>query len=217
MGEYDEERNERGTFEQDIDPSRRPGAGPDGYASLKTHPFFRGVDWKNIRSQTPPTIALEQKIHSSDSDDVHDSSWNPSHVGDSSARQNDGNGGSASSSEAGHITRLASIDSFDSKWQQFLEPGESVLMISMVKKIQKLTNKKVQLILTNKPKLIYVNPSKLVVKGNIIWSDNPNDLNIQVTSPSHFKICTPKKVLSFEDAKQRALQWKKAIEALQNR
>ncbi|KAH7855861.1 hypothetical protein Vadar_029805 [Vaccinium darrowii] len=201
----------------DIDPSRRPGAGPDGYTSLKTHPFFRGVDWKNLRTQGPPKMALEQKVHSSDSDDVHDSSWNPTHIGDGSTGQNEGNGGSASSSEAGHITRLASIDSFDSKWQQFLEPGESVLMISMVKKIQKLTNKKVQLILTNKPKLIYVNPSKLVVKGNIIWSDSPNDLNVQVMSPSHFKICTPKKVLSFEDAKQRAVQWKKAIEALQNR
>ncbi|KAL7228574.1 hypothetical protein ACSBR2_007313 [Camellia fascicularis] len=186
----------------DIDPSRRPGAGRDGYAALKSHPFFRGIDWKNLRVQTPPKLALEQK----------DSSWNPSHVGDGSAKQND-----ASSSEAGHITRLASIDSFDSKWQQFLEPGESVLMISMVKKIQKLTNKKVQLILTNKPKLIYVDPSKLVVKGNIIWSENPNDLNIQVMSPSNFKICTPKKVLTFEDTKQRALQWKKAIEALQKR
>lgn len=74
--------------------------------------------------------------------------------------------------------------------KQFLEPGESVLMISMVKKLQKLTNKKVQLILTNKPKLIYVDPAKLMVKGNIIWSDNPNDLSIQVMSPSNFKICT---------------------------
>jgi 3-phosphoinositide dependent protein kinase-1 len=101
--------------------------------------------------------------------------------------------------------------------QQFLEPGESVLMISAVKKLQKITSKKVQLILTNKPKLIYVDPSKLVVKGNIIWSDNSNDLNVVVTSPSHFKICTPKKVLSFEDAKQRASVWKKAIETLQNR
>lgn len=71
-----------------------------------------------------------------------------------------------------------------------MEPGESVLMISMVKKMQKLSSKKVQLILTNKPKLIYVDPSKLVVKGNIIWSDSPNDLNLQVSSPSHFKICT---------------------------
>ncbi|XP_028090881.1 3-phosphoinositide-dependent protein kinase 2 isoform X2 [Camellia sinensis] len=191
----------------DIDPTRRPGAGPDGYDSLKMHPFFRGVDWKNLRAQNPPQLALEQK----------DSSWNPSHVGDGSTRQHDGNGGSASSSDAGHVTRIASIDSFDSKWQQFLEPGESVLMISMVKKIQKLTNKKVQLILTNKPKLIYLDPSKLVVKGNIIWSDNSNELNVQVMSPSLFKIFTPKKVLSFEDVKQRAMQWKKAIEALQNR
>lgn len=200
----------------DIDPSRRPGAGPDGYASLKMHPFFMGIDWKNLRSQTPPKLVLEQVVQSSDDD--QDSSWNPTHIGDGSARQNDGNGGGASSSDApGHITRLASIDSFDSKWQQFLEPGESVLMISMVKKLQKLTNKKVQLILTNKPKLVYVDPSKLLIKGNIIWSDNPHDLNVQVTSPSHFKICTPKKVMSFEDSKQRAWQWKKAIEGLQNR
>ncbi|GAV77802.1 Pkinase domain-containing protein [Cephalotus follicularis] len=202
----------------DIDPSRRPGAGRDGYSSLKMHPFFKGVDWRNLRKQTPPRPAMEPMVQSGEADDGHDSSWYPSHVGDGLAMQNDGNVGTSSSSEAsGHITRLASIDSFDSKWQQFLEPGESVLMISMVKKIQKLSSKKVQLILTNKPKLIYVDPSKLVVKGNIIWSDNSNDLSIQVASPSHFKICTPKKVLSFEDAKQRAWQWKKAIESLQNR
>ncbi|XP_062091912.1 3-phosphoinositide-dependent protein kinase 2 isoform X2 [Humulus lupulus] len=199
----------------DLDPSRRPGAGPGGYAALKMHPFFKGIDWKNIRQQIPPKIALEAQ--SGESDD-HDSSWNPSHIGDCGARQIEGNAGATSSSEgSSHITRLASIDSFDSKWQQFLDPGESVIMISMVKKMQKLTSKKVQLILTNKPKLIYVDPSKLIVKGTIIWSDNPNDLNIQVSSPSNFKICTPKKVLSFEDAKQRAWQWKKAIEGLQNR
>ncbi|KAK7826720.1 3-phosphoinositide-dependent protein kinase 1 [Quercus suber] len=202
----------------DLDPSRRPGAGPDGYVVLKMHPFFKGIDWKNLRGHTPPKLALERGAPSSEGEDVQDSSWNPTHIGDGSDRQADGNCGAASSSEgSGHITRLASIDSFDSKWQQFLDPGESVLMISMVKKIQKLTSKKVQLILTNKPKLIYVDPSKLIVKGNIIWSDNPNDLNIQVSSPSNFKICTPKKVMSFEDTKQRAWQWKKAIEGLQNR
>ncbi|TXG49388.1 hypothetical protein EZV62_025263 [Acer yangbiense] len=175
---------------KDIDPSRRPGAGLDGYAVLKRHPFFKAVDWKNLRGETPPKLASEPTSHSSEGDDGHDSSWNPSHIGDGSARQNDGNGGGASSSEASSITRLASIDSFDSKWQQFLDPGESVLMIAMVKKLQKLTSKKVQLILTNKPKLIYVDPSKLMIKGNIIWSNNSNDLSIQVTSPSNFKIVT---------------------------
>ncbi|KAK4431075.1 3-phosphoinositide-dependent protein kinase [Sesamum alatum] len=200
----------------DMDPSRRPGAGRGGYAALKSHPFFKGIDWTNLRKGTPPTLALEPRAPSTGGED-QDSSWNPSHIGDGSLRSNDGNGAAESGSEAGSITRLASIDSFDSKWKQFLEPGESVLMISMVKKLQKLTNKKVQLILTNKPKIIYVDPAKLVAKGNITWSNNPNDLSVQVTSPSHFKICTPKKVLSFEDAKQRAMQWKKAIETLQNR
>lgn len=196
------------------DPSKRPGAGPEGYAELKNHPFFNGVDWANLRNQTPPKLAKEPG-NASPGDHSSDP-WSPAHVGDGSVK--DGNSGASSASEgASHITRLASIDSFDSKWQQFLEPGESVLMISMVKKMQKLSSKKVQLILTNKPKLIYVDPSKLVVKGNIIWSDNSNDLSLQVTSPSHFKICTPKKVMSFEDPKQRAWQWKKAIEGLQNR
>ncbi|KAB2083993.1 3-phosphoinositide-dependent protein kinase 1 [Gossypium arboreum] len=197
----------------DIDPSRRAGAGPDGYAAVKSHPFFKGVDWSNVRAETPPKLALKTGAHSSDGDDHSDSSQNSTHLQNGSGRQNDG---PLSAESSGHITRLASIDSFDSKWQQFLEPGESVLMISMVKKLQKLSSKKVQLILTNKPKLIYVNPSKLVVKGNIIWSDNSSDLSVQVISPSHFKICTAKKVLSFDDVKQRAWQWKKAIEGLQN-
>lgn len=56
------------------------------------------------------------KVQSGD-DDSHDSLWNPSHMGDGSAGQSEGSGGVRSSSEAsGHITRLASIDSFDSKW-----------------------------------------------------------------------------------------------------
>nr|GMD57260.1 3-phosphoinositide-dependent protein kinase 2-like isoform X1 [Ipomoea batatas]GMD58883.1 3-phosphoinositide-dependent protein kinase 2-like isoform X1 [Ipomoea batatas] len=104
----------------DIDPSRRPGAGPDGYASLKNHPFFRGVDWENLRSQTPPRLVMEPKSHSSNSGGDDQESWNPSHVGDGSARTNDGNGGASSSETAGSITRLASIDSFDSKWYVFM-------------------------------------------------------------------------------------------------
>ncbi|KAK4786217.1 hypothetical protein SAY86_002906 [Trapa natans] len=197
----------------DMQPSRRPGAGPEGYDALKMHPFFKRIDWVNLRKQTPPKLVLEQVVYSGDDD----SSWNPSHAGDGSTRQNDGNSDAGPSSEAsGHITRLASIDSYDSKWQEFLDPGESVLMISTLKKIRKITNKKVQLILTNKPKLVYVDPSK-AIKGDVIWSDNPNELNVQVTSPSLFKIITPRKTMAFEDSKQRAWQWKKAIEGLQNR
>ncbi|KAK1323919.1 3-phosphoinositide-dependent protein kinase 2 [Acorus calamus] len=199
----------------DTDPSKRLGAGPHGYAALKKHPFFKGIDWHNLRRTSPPKLAMES--HSGEEDDGP--SWNLTHLGDDPFQQVPiEKSGAASSSEAhSHLSRLASIDSFDSKWQQFLDPGESIIMISKVKKIQKITNKKVQLILTDKPKLIYLDPSKQIAKETIVWSDNPNELSIQVANSSHFKICMPKKVLSFEDPKQRAWHWKKAIEGLQNR
>jgi len=44
---------------QSTDPSKRPGAGPEGYAELKNHPFFNGVDWANLRNQTPPKLVKE--------------------------------------------------------------------------------------------------------------------------------------------------------------
>lgn len=47
---------------QDIDPTKRPGTGPAGYAALKMHPFFKGIDWDNIRAQTPPKLALETMV-----------------------------------------------------------------------------------------------------------------------------------------------------------
>uniref|UniRef100_A0A0E0JRN2 non-specific serine/threonine protein kinase n=1 Tax=Oryza punctata TaxID=4537 RepID=A0A0E0JRN2_ORYPU len=200
----------------DVDPSKRPGAGPDGYVSLKKHPFFRGIDWKSIRNARAPKLAVE--ANANEDEDSQDSSW-LSHMGSAPVNQHVspvGNNGASSSSEVrSHISRLASIDSFDSRWQDFLEPGESVVLISKLKKINKLTNKKVQLILTDKPQLICVDPGKMVTKGNIMWSDDPSELNVQVSNSSHFRICTPKKVSSFEDAKQRAWQWKKAIEDLQ--
>lgn len=50
------------TMFQDLDSSRRPGAGPDGYAVLKTHPFFKGIDWKNLRGKNPPKLAPEPGV-----------------------------------------------------------------------------------------------------------------------------------------------------------
>ncbi|KAM3334098.1 hypothetical protein ACQJBY_028881 [Aegilops geniculata] len=200
----------------DVDPTKRPGAGPDGYASLKKHPFFRGIDWKNIRKTRAPKPAVE--ANANEDEDNQDSDW-LSHMGSAHANRNVpvGNNGAASSSEVrSHVSKLASIDSFDSRWQDFLEPGESVVLISKLKKINKLSNKKVQLILTNKPQLICVDPAKMVTKGNISWSDDPSELNVQVANSSHFRISTPKKVFVFEDAKQRAWQWKNAIEDLQH-
>ncbi|VAH66547.1 unnamed protein product [Triticum turgidum subsp. durum] len=82
----------------DVDPTKRPGAGPDGYASLKKHPFFRGIDWKNIRKTRAPKPAVE--ANANEDEDNQDSDW-LSHMGSAHANQNVpvGNNGAASSSE----------------------------------------------------------------------------------------------------------------------
>ncbi|KAM3334097.1 hypothetical protein ACQJBY_028881 [Aegilops geniculata] len=83
----------------DVDPTKRPGAGPDGYASLKKHPFFRGIDWKNIRKTRAPKPAVE--ANANEDEDNQDSDW-LSHMGSAHANRNVpvGNNGAASSSEA---------------------------------------------------------------------------------------------------------------------
>jgi len=50
------------------DPSRRLGAGPQGsgtdYKALKRHPFFEGIDWKNLNRLKPP-LRSKSVIHKS--------------------------------------------------------------------------------------------------------------------------------------------------------
>jgi hypothetical protein len=36
--------------------NERLGAGPGGVNAIKAHPFFKGIDWENLRSMTPPII-----------------------------------------------------------------------------------------------------------------------------------------------------------------
>lgn len=201
----------------DIEPTKRPGTGPGGYASLKKHPFFKGINWKSVRQS--PTPKMAKAANDSEDCEVDEPTWNLSHIGVTSDHQhvipNANHNAPSSSISQSHISKLAKIDSFDSKWNEFLEAEESIVMISKLKKIQTISNKKVQLILTDKPRLICMDPTKMMSKSNMVLFDNISDLSIQVTNPSHFKICTPKKMLSFEDPKERALQWKKAIESFQ--
>lgn len=60
---------------------------------------------------------MQSQTASPERDDAHGSPWNPTHIGDSSAAHNDGHSAPSTPSESsGSITRLASIDSFDSRW-----------------------------------------------------------------------------------------------------
>ncbi|KAH9307841.1 hypothetical protein KI387_035752, partial [Taxus chinensis] len=173
----------------DMEPFKRPGAGPDGYASLKKHPFFKGLDWDNVRGMTPPKIVPPSTADKEEN--AEDDDWLLGGVGSTNDETPPKEKETTSSAVAEvNKAKFTTLDAFDSKWEKFLDPGESILMISLVKKIRKLYNKKMQLILTDKPKLIYVDPVKMVEKGEILWSNDPKELNVQVADSSYFKICT---------------------------
>jgi len=41
-----------------LDPHQRLGAGENGYAALKAHPFFNGISFETIHCETPPKMIL---------------------------------------------------------------------------------------------------------------------------------------------------------------
>ncbi|KAK8952506.1 3-phosphoinositide-dependent protein kinase 2 [Platanthera zijinensis] len=197
----------------DIDPRRRLGAAPGGYPALKMHPFFKGIEWSKLREASPPKIALDSNDSTRDTTNISDGFFPKKSASIDSSDSKRGTRRISPTLEL-NAAKFASVDSFDSRWQEFLEPGECIVLASKIKKLRLLTSKKVQLILTNRPRLFYVNTSKSMENMKLLWSDNPNDITIQVLNPSHFKICTPMKVSSFEDKKQLAWHWKKAVEGL---
>lgn len=68
----------------DLDPNKRPGAGPDGYVALKAHPFFQGIEWSQLwKLPAPPVVpppaseSLEDRSTVDDDDDDDDDALDP--------------------------------------------------------------------------------------------------------------------------------------------
>ncbi|KAI5084453.1 hypothetical protein GOP47_0000622 [Adiantum capillus-veneris] len=72
----------------DMDPSKRPGADPNGFATLKAHPFFQGIQWSELWKLPAPPIALPSDSESTedegtgdDEDEELDPDWAFAHLG----------------------------------------------------------------------------------------------------------------------------------------
>ncbi|EFJ31911.1 hypothetical protein SELMODRAFT_168798 [Selaginella moellendorffii] len=208
-----------------LEPDKRPGAGPAGYAALKSHAFFSGIEWLKLRQSAAPGLAPSPSSqgggNGAESDDSENSDWDLAHLGgrvsrldvsDASSPMSSSNEPSSPSAVLASAARLLD-ENVHEPWQKFLFEGETILASSRVRKFRKLSVKKRQLILTDRPRLFYVHPIKLVFKGEVPWS---RDIYVRVENDLKFCICTPKRTYNLEDTKGQARVWKESIEKLVN-
>eukprot|EP01132_Coremiostelium_polycephalum_P004843 gene4843-6036_t len=203
-----------------------------GFAALKSHPFFQGIDWDNLSQQTPPTIVSpsEKIIFDEETPPLTSSSGSGSSGGtpilmsqsnsnngspntshnnlSNSVSYNNNNIGGGNIASSANPLRGSKEISDRQKWNKFLNPNESILESGLVWKKKGFSIKKRQLILTTGFRLIYIDPKKMEQKGTIPWS---TDLKPEIPSgksnSSNFIIYTPKRKYILEDVEHNPQKW----------
>jgi len=166
-------------------PEDRLGA--KGYAALKGHNLFHGIDFERIsQSLTPPPMApLSEKLI-----------WQEDVIKEEKDRL-----------EHEH-------KELREKWSTFLHAGENILESGRIIKKRKMTRKNRIMFLTDQPRILYVDPKKNEFKGEVPW-DFGDKLKVEVRNDIVWRIVTPKRIYDLEDMEHDAQRWKTAIEKTQ--
>lgn len=180
-----------------IKPSDRLGGTPEGYVKLKQHPFFAGIVWETLLTQTPPVV-IEPERKSIDENvaalalDSDDDEEEFATVRTSVPRQ---------------VSRQ-SQDASGCVWTNFVKPGEAILFTGPVNRRRRPFAKKRQLILTTFPRLIEVDPTTKTATGEILWQ---KDLWVELKNEHTFNIHTSKTSYYFQALPAGAKSWVEAI------
>lgn len=212
-----------------LDPSKRLGASDAvGYPSLRSHPFFAGIDFETLHEQTPPKI-YPYLPGTSEHEEMRSRYRVPDHLEpglddkqltrllgldlqgaeqtpDPPERPRKRSGLMDISREEVHQHLGKQKDS--SKWHSLVE-GNLILKQGLVDKRKGLFARRRMLLLTLGPHLYYVDPANMVLKGEIPWSP---ELRVEPKNFKIFFVHTPNRTYYLEDPEGYALEWCKAIE-----
>lgn len=123
------------------DPEKRLGA--LGFKELKSHPFFKDIDFDKLPTTTPPPIQPYPNKLVFEEDVLAEEEAKRKKMQEEEAE----------------------------KWKKFLANDEVILESGLVWKRKGRSVKKRQLILTNTPRIIYIDTKKMIQKGEIPWSN----------------------------------------------
>ena len=149
--------------------------GPNGYNDIKSHPFFKGIDWSSLNETPPPSLGIIPRLMRKSSKASFGSSDNLNvNITPSSPVK------AESPSSPFQVVSGSAFGSLPPnpahvQWKRFLSKQEEIVYTALVIKRKKgvlvSSAKKRQLIMTNLPRFFYVDPNKMEIKGSIPWSD----------------------------------------------
>ncbi|KAL0270509.1 UNVERIFIED_CONTAM: hypothetical protein PYX00_007900 [Menopon gallinae] len=220
-----------------VDPMKRLGA-EDGetYLSIRTHPFFNGIDFETLYKQTPPQI-YPYLPGTSDHEELRSHYRVPDHLepglddrqitrllglelqGTSPPKaqipeppvekfRKKSGLGLDSLTQQEIEARLSEQRVASARWHSLCE-GNLILKQGLVDKRKGLFARRRMLLLTLGPHLYYADPVSMVLKGEIPWSE---ELRVEPKNFKIFFVHTPNRTYYLEDPEGYALEWCKAIE-----
>ncbi|KHJ97154.1 hypothetical protein OESDEN_02868 [Oesophagostomum dentatum] len=223
-----------------LDPAARLGSG--NIERLKAHPFFEGVDWKNIVKMKPPDILPPLPAS------LEEAEMNPENMPEPGLDEKALNrlmnlslmemGPSKQLSLDSEILNSAvdipsdmiELPKVDKKAlaarQRKLEKQRKenpyhlfvqdnlIIRSGFIDKKKGLFSRRRMFLLTEGPHLFYVDPNTMELKGEVPWSPC---MRTEVKNFRTFFVHTPKRIYYLFDPESRALEWCKAIDQLKAR
>ncbi|XP_055912054.1 3-phosphoinositide-dependent protein kinase 1 isoform X2 [Eupeodes corollae] len=215
-----------------LNPNERIGAHDKigCYESIRSHPFFEGVDFDGIREQVPPTIypylpgvSKDEEFRSQYRvpDDLEPglgdrqltrllgmelgTSMDGYEIERKTVRKN--------IFDLSDIEKQKRLEQQKSdKWHPFAK-GEVILKKGFVNKRKGLFARRRMLLLTTGPRLIYIDPVQMIEKGEIPWS---SELTVEPKNFKIFFVHTPDRTYYLDDPEGYSLEWVNAIENVRN-
>eukprot|EP00045_Choanoeca_perplexa_P015796 m.204067 g.204067 ORF g.204067 m.204067 type:complete len:551 (+) comp17083_c0_seq2:5218-6870(+) len=196
------------------DPDARLGSqARGGFAPLKEHPFFTGIDWQTLPQQTPPKLEAFLPALNPGDKPLHEHDAADDELADLEAAIYMKNMGAVKVVSKEDKERQLKLEkqAQESPWQRFLNPGELIVKTGLVDKRKGLFSKRRQMILLDTPRLIYIDPENMELKGEIPWS---LQMMPQYKNMKTFFVHTPMRTYYLEDLERASITWVDAIQQL---
>uniref|UniRef100_H2Z6B1 3-phosphoinositide-dependent protein kinase 1 n=1 Tax=Ciona savignyi TaxID=51511 RepID=H2Z6B1_CIOSA len=222
-----------------VDPDGRLGsAGLGGFDKLKSHPFFRGINWQGLHLETPPMMGRPSSVlgrsrpgsENSISDilticllvsqtfKTAEDRLSPSKGGtmrrisqgmDKPMRDPDDVEGYGLSLNLSEEEKQRRLTKqADSQWNKFAN-GRLILKHGELDKKRGLSLKVRHFLLIEGPRIVYADPSSMEIKGEIPWS---KELVTEVKTFKVFLIHVPGRTYHLTDKRGNAIKWCRKIE-----